>query len=201
MIKFSQKHAQYAFRSKLKQKIAIQIEEKAIRKTNICKKQAQKTSKFQLKQAQKQATRESSKKPATPQKNKPKFARKRHGWQHWSRRPALLCSPPFSAVRRPLCCAARQPALWCSQPARPLVQHAGLSVVQLNTNVQPTGPPWCPARSLVQPASPLQIHVFELETRPSSPPGPPALRLVLSVAGADHKNASSFNSSHLLTTI
>jgi len=79
MIKFSQKHAQYAFRSKLKQKIAIQIEEKAIRKTEICKKQAQKTSKFQLKQAQKQATRESSKKPATPQKNKPKFARKRHG--------------------------------------------------------------------------------------------------------------------------
>jgi len=52
MTKFSQKHARYAFRSTLKQKIAIKFEEKAIRKTEICKKQAQKTSKFQLKQAQ-----------------------------------------------------------------------------------------------------------------------------------------------------
>jgi len=48
----------------LTQKIAIKFEENAIRKTEICKKQAQKTSKFQLKQAQKQATRKSSKKPA-----------------------------------------------------------------------------------------------------------------------------------------
>jgi len=40
MIKFSEKHAQYAFRNKLNQKIAIKIEEKAIRKTEICKKQA-----------------------------------------------------------------------------------------------------------------------------------------------------------------
>jgi len=63
--KFSQKHAQYAFWSKLKHKIAIKFEEKEIRKREICKKQAQKTSKFQLKQVQKQATRKSSKKPAT----------------------------------------------------------------------------------------------------------------------------------------
>jgi len=47
------------------------IWKKAIGKTEICKKQAQKTSKFQLKQAQKQATRKSSKKPATPQKISP----------------------------------------------------------------------------------------------------------------------------------
>jgi len=59
MTKISQKHAQYAFRSKLKQTISIKFEEKAIRKTEICKKQAQETSKFQLKQAQKQATRKS----------------------------------------------------------------------------------------------------------------------------------------------
>ena len=32
----------------------------------------------------------------------------------------------------------------------------------------------------VQPACPRKIHVFYLETWPSSPPGPPALRLVLS---------------------
>ena len=44
------------------------MKKKATRKTEICKKQAQKTSKFQFKQAQKQATRKSSKKPATPQK-------------------------------------------------------------------------------------------------------------------------------------
>jgi len=51
---------------------------KTIRRTEICKK----TRKFQLKQAQKQATRKFSKTPATPQKNKPKFAGKGQGWQH-----------------------------------------------------------------------------------------------------------------------
>jgi len=78
--KFSQKHAQYALRSKLKQKIAIIFEKKEIRKTEICKKQAQRTSKIQLKQA----TRKSSRKPANPQKSKPKFAGKPQGWQHWA---------------------------------------------------------------------------------------------------------------------
>jgi len=48
----------------------------------ICKKQAQKTSKIQLKQAQKQANCKPSRKPANPQKNKPKFAEKTQGWQH-----------------------------------------------------------------------------------------------------------------------
>jgi len=33
--------------------------------------------------------------------------------------------------------------------------------------VQPAGPPFC-----LQ-CSPLKVHVFHLETRPSSPPGPP----------------------------
>jgi len=61
---------------------AIKFLKKAIRKTEICKKQAQKTSKFQLQQAQKQATRKPSKKPASPDKNKPKFAGKPQGWQH-----------------------------------------------------------------------------------------------------------------------
>jgi len=40
MTKFSQKHAQYAFSSKFKMKNAIKFEEKAIDKTEICKKQA-----------------------------------------------------------------------------------------------------------------------------------------------------------------
>jgi len=43
----------------------------AIREAEIYKKQAQKTSKFQLKQAQKQATCKSLKKPSTPQKTSP----------------------------------------------------------------------------------------------------------------------------------
>jgi len=45
----------------------MKLEKIAIRKAEIYKK----TSKFQLKQAQKQATRKSSKKPATPQKTNP----------------------------------------------------------------------------------------------------------------------------------
>ena len=80
MSKSLQKHAQYAVNSN--NTSAIKFERKAIRKTEICKKQAQKTSKFQLKQAQKQATSKSSKKPATPKKNKPKLAGKLQGWQH-----------------------------------------------------------------------------------------------------------------------
>ena len=59
----------HAFRSKLNEKIAIKFEERAIRKTEIRKKQAQKTSKFQLKQAQK---------ASNPQvlKRKPQFHKK-----------------------------------------------------------------------------------------------------------------------------
>jgi len=59
MRKFSQKHAQYAFSSVLKQQKCHKIWIKAIRKTEISKKQAEKTRKFQLKQAQKQAARKS----------------------------------------------------------------------------------------------------------------------------------------------
>ena len=76
MSKSSQKHAQYAFSSEFKQQKCHKIWKKATRKTEICKKQAQKTSKFQFKQAQKQATRKSSKKPATPQKKQAQICRK-----------------------------------------------------------------------------------------------------------------------------
>jgi len=52
--------------------------------------------------------------------------------------------------------------------------------------LQPAGSPFCTARwpvllSSMQPASPPTVHVFHLETRSSSPPGPPALQLVLSI--------------------
>jgi len=57
MSKFSQKHAQYAFSSKLKQQKCQKIE-----KSNLRNRYLEKTSEFQLKQAQKQATRKSSKK-------------------------------------------------------------------------------------------------------------------------------------------
>jgi len=78
MSKFSQKHAQYAFSNKLKRQKCHKI----WKKSNMQNRNLQKTSKFQLKQVQKQATRKSSKKNATPQKNKPKFAGKTQGWQH-----------------------------------------------------------------------------------------------------------------------
>ena len=103
-------------------------------------------------------------------------------------------SPPFSAAGEPL--------LLCSLPTRPLVQPVSPFCCAARPNVQPASPPFsaarepavlcsphecvarrpslCAARPLVQPASHLKIHVFELETRPSSPPGPPVLRLVLS---------------------
>ena len=58
-------------------KSAIKFEKKAIRKTEICKKQAQKTSKFQLKQAQKQATCESSKNPQLHKKASPNLRENR----------------------------------------------------------------------------------------------------------------------------
>jgi len=96
-------HAQYAFRSKLKQKIAMKFKEKAIRKTEICKKQAQKTNKFQLKQAQKQVTCKSSKKPQLYKKNKHKFAGKPQGWQHWHTVQALSGSNFFPMTEKASC--------------------------------------------------------------------------------------------------
>jgi len=83
---FSQTNAQIAFSHKFQQKNWHKIWKRAIHKTEICKEQAQKTSKFQSKQAQKQGTRKSSNVTATPQINKPKFAGKPHGWQHWQKR-------------------------------------------------------------------------------------------------------------------
>jgi len=55
----------------LKQQKCLKFEKKAIQKPKVWKKQAQKTSKFKLKQAHQQATRKSSKNPATPQKISP----------------------------------------------------------------------------------------------------------------------------------
>jgi len=54
-----------------KSKSATKFEKKAIYKTEICKKQAQKTSKFQLQQAQKQATCKSPKKTQLHKKTSP----------------------------------------------------------------------------------------------------------------------------------
>ena len=56
--------------------------------------------------------------------------------------------------------SAAHPALFYSQPDLLFVQ--------------PVGPPFCLL------CSPSKVHVFHLETRPPSLPGPPALQLVLS---------------------
>ena len=68
-------------------------------------------------------------------------------------RPALFRSPAY--------CAAHQPALMCS----PLARSA----------VQPAGPPFCAA------CQPTENSCFSFGNAPSSPPGLPALRLVLSI--------------------
>ena len=96
-------------------------------------------------------------------------------------RPAL-CSPLFSAtLRRALLCslpfsAGLRRALSCSRPARPIVQPVG--------SLCCAGRPMCSLQArLFWPAllcGPPKIYVFQLGTRPSSPLGPPALRLVSS---------------------
>jgi len=57
--KISSKDTHMPFGTNWIRKFAIKFEEKAIRKTEIRKKQVKKRSKFQLKSAQKQATRKS----------------------------------------------------------------------------------------------------------------------------------------------
>jgi len=61
--------------------VPLNLKKKQSAKQKSAKKQAQKTRKFQLKQAKKQATLKFSKKNAIPQKNKPKFAGKPQRWQ------------------------------------------------------------------------------------------------------------------------
>ena len=78
MSKFTQKHAQISFCSELKAK----------RPWNLIKKQSavQKSSKNKqilIKTSSKTSNMQVLKKTANPQKNKPKFAGKPQGWQHW----------------------------------------------------------------------------------------------------------------------
>ena len=88
---FSQKHAQYAVSTKLKEQNAIQFEKKAIRKTESCKKQAQKARKFQLKQPK-------NKQPASLQKN-PQLHKKTSPNSREKRNVANTASRCFSILR------------------------------------------------------------------------------------------------------
>ena len=96
--------------------------------------------------------------------------------------------PPYCAARPnvqpsgPLCCAARPDVQPSGPPcaARRLVQPFGALCCAARPLVQPFGSLCCAGRPLVQLAGPPKIHIFQLGTRPSSPPGPPALRLVSS---------------------
>ena len=82
MTKFTQKHAQISFCGKFKQTNCHKLRRKAIRKTLIGNKQAQKTSNFEIKQFQnKQLARLQTNHNST--NNKPKFAGKPQGWQDW----------------------------------------------------------------------------------------------------------------------
>jgi len=79
------------------------LKKKQSNKQKSAKKQAQKTSKFQLNQA----TRKSSKKPAPSKKNKPKFAGKPQGWQHCTNSTVYL-----------LTCSADIPTVVCNEAVR-----------------------------------------------------------------------------------
>jgi len=70
---FTQKHAQIGFFSSVgwNSKSAIKFQKEAMRKTEICEKQSEKTSNFQRKQVQKQATCKSSKNPQLHEKTSP----------------------------------------------------------------------------------------------------------------------------------
>ena len=92
MSNFSQKHAQYAFSSKLKLQKCHKVWNKSNPQNTNLQKTSPKDKQISIKQAQKQATRKTSKKPATPQKNKPKFVGKPKGWQHCN---TLFKSGPF----------------------------------------------------------------------------------------------------------
>jgi len=81
MRKFTQKHAQIAFCSTWKQKKCHKIKKSNPQNRNL-QKSNPKTSNFQIKQARKQAAGKSSRNPAIPQKNIPKFAGITQGWQH-----------------------------------------------------------------------------------------------------------------------
>jgi len=101
------------------------------------------------------------------------------------------------------CTEDRRAGRWTAEKGGPAGYGKGRDVLQKRAalrppfslghlSVKPAGPPSCaahcpvllcslPARPSVQLASLQKIHVFNLATRPSSPPIPPALRLVLSV--------------------
>ena len=106
MTKCSQKYAQYAFRSILKQKIAIKLKKHQSEKQKSAKKKHKKST-FQLNQAQKQATRKSSKNPKLHKKNKPKLAGKPQGWQHWPVSQTIFSVAPFLKTDNALCCITK----------------------------------------------------------------------------------------------
>ena len=79
MSKFTQKHAQISFCSKLNTKSAMNFK----KKSNPQNKNLQKTSKFNRNKPKiKQSASLQAIRKTNPPKNKPKFAGKPQGWQH-----------------------------------------------------------------------------------------------------------------------
>jgi len=71
-----------AFSSKLKQQNYYKICKKSNPQNRNLQKPSPNNKQISIKTSPKQATYNSSKKPSTPQQNKPKFIEKPKGWQH-----------------------------------------------------------------------------------------------------------------------
>jgi len=100
------------------------------------------------------------------------------GWRaakRAGRQAALQDGPVGCTLRRAGGCTLN----WVAEKGGPKDFHflqAGPSLSASSRTVLLSSPPFCLL------CSPPKIYVFHLETRPSSPPGPPALQFVLSRA-------------------
>jgi len=100
MSKFSQKHAQYAFSSKLKRQKCHKIWEKSNLQIRTLQKRNPKNKQISIKTSPKTSNQQVFKKNATPQQNKPSFAGKTQGWQHCNKTSTRTWSPRSTGEMR-----------------------------------------------------------------------------------------------------
>jgi len=80
--KFTQKHAKISFCGKLKEQNGHEIWQKSNPQYRSLQKTSPRNKQILIKTSQKISNPQVFKKPANPQKNKPKFAGKTQDWQH-----------------------------------------------------------------------------------------------------------------------